>query len=145
MKAVIQRVLKAEVQVGGETVSRIERGILTLLGVFKEDTEEHARKLMRKIAELRIFEDEAGKMNRSLVDIGGAHLVVSQFTLAADTSSGRRPSFTSAQRPELAKPLYEAALRASTELGVPTQGGIFQADMKVALVNDGPVTLILEA
>lgn len=146
MKAVIQRVSWAEVRVAGETVSRIERGILTLLGVMKGDSEERLRKLVRKIVELRIFEDEAGKMNRSLSEIGGSHLIVSQFTLGADTSSGRRPSFIQAERPELARPLYELAIRISAdELGIPTLGGTFQADMKVTLLNDGPVTLILEA
>ena len=144
MKAVIQRGLRAQVDVDGKTVGKIERGILTLLGVGTLDTTDNAQKLMKKIAELRIFEDDAGKLNLSLQDIQGQHLVVSQFTLLADTSSGRRPSFIAAARPEQAKPLYEAALAASRALGVPTEGGVFQADMKVSLVNDGPVTLILE-
>lgn len=146
MKAVIQRVLEAEVQVEGRTVSRIGPGILTLLGILKGDAEEQLRKLLSKIVELRIFEDGDGKMNRSLKDVGGSHLLVSQFTLAGDASSGRRPSFIQAERPELARPLYEAALRISAEeLKVPTQGGVFQAEMKVRLVNDGPVTFILES
>jgi len=144
MKAVIQRVQHAEVKVGGETVSRIEQGILTLLGVEVGDSEGVLSKMMQKICELRIFEDEAGKMNRSLLDIGGAHLIVSQFTLAGDCSSGRRPSFTGAEKPDRAKGLYERAIEVSGALGVRTVGGVFQADMKVSLLNDGPVTFILE-
>lgn len=145
MKAIIQRVEKASVSVQGQTVGEIGPGILTLLGIEKDDDETRLRKLMQKICELRIFPDDQGKMNRSLIDIRGEHLLISQFTLAGDTSSGRRPSFTSAERPERAKPLYEQALRMSREFGVPTSAGIFQADMKVALVNDGPVTFLLEA
>src|SRR4051812_4604940 len=145
MKAVIQRVAQAEVSVSGSVVSRIGPGILTLLGVVKGDTAEKAEKLVRKIVELRIFEDKAGKMNRSLLDSGGAHLIVSQFTLAGDTSSGRRPSFVNAENPELARRLYETALERSRDFGVPTLGGVFQANMRVELVNDGPVTFILEA
>jgi len=144
MRAVIQRVSKAEVRVNDEVVSEIKDGILTLLGVAKNDTEEQMRKIVQKIAELRIFEDENGKMNRSLLDTGGSHLIVSQFTLAGDTTSGRRPSFVNAERPELAKALYENAIDFSKGLGVPTTGGIFQADMKITLVNDGPVTFVLE-
>jgi D-tyrosyl-tRNA(Tyr) deacylase len=145
MRAVIQRVSKADVRVNDEVVSEIKGGILTLLGVAKNDTEEQMRKIIQKIAELRIFEDENGKMNRSLLDTGGSHLIVSQFTLAGDTSSGRRPSFVNAERPELAKALYEKAIDFSKGLGVPTTGGIFQADMKITLVNDGPVTFVLDA
>jgi len=144
MKAVIQRVQKAEVRVGGETVSKIGQGLLTLLGIENGDDEDKLRKLIQKICELRIFEDEQGKMNRSLLDIRGEHLIVSQFTLAADTKSGRRPSFTSAARPEIAKPMYERALLISEELGASTAGGIFQAEMKVELINDGPATFLLE-
>lgn len=145
MKAVIQRVAWAEVKVQGEIVSRIERGILTFLGVLKGDTEAQLHALIRKIVELRIFEDESGKMNRSLGQISGSHLIVSQFTLGADTSTGRRPSFGQAERSDRAQQLYEHAIRFSAEtLGVPTQGGVFQADMQVALLNDGPVTLILD-
>jgi D-tyrosyl-tRNA(Tyr) deacylase len=144
MKAIIQRVSHAEVRVDGHVVSEIGPGILTLLGVVKGDTEENASRLIRKIVELRIFEDQEGKMNRSLLDFGGSHLIVSQFTLAADTSSGKRPSFTQAERPELAKKLYERSLEISRELGAATQGGIFQADMKITLTNDGPVTFLLE-
>jgi D-tyrosyl-tRNA(Tyr) deacylase len=146
MRAVIQRVKRAEVWVHGSKVSEIGAGILTLLGIFKGDREDpQLKKLIQKICELRIFEDENGKMNRSLLDTGGSHLIVSQFTLAGDTSSGRRPSFIQAEIPTLAKPLYERALAISTGLGVPTVGGIFQADMKLELINDGPVTFVLDA
>jgi D-tyrosyl-tRNA(Tyr) deacylase len=143
MKAVIQRVSSARVEVGGQIVSSIERGILTLLGVEAGDTPEHARKLAAKIAELRIFEDSAEKMNLSVKDIGGEHLVVSQFTLAADTSSGRRPSFVTAEKPDKARQIYEDFMKFSEAAGLPTRGGVFQADMKVTLTNDGPVTFIL--
>jgi D-tyrosyl-tRNA(Tyr) deacylase len=143
MLAVIQRVSQAEVTVEGRSVSRIGAGILTLLGIETGDDEERLRKLITKICELRIFADEAGKMNRSLVDTGGGHLIVSQFTLAADCSSGRRPSFTSAERPARAKELYELAIEASQAAGVPTAAGVFQAEMKVSLLNDGPVTFVL--
>jgi D-tyrosyl-tRNA(Tyr) deacylase len=144
MKAVIQRVREAEVVVEGQSVSKIGPGILTLLGVEKGDDSARLEKLIRKIVELRIFEDEAEKMNLSLQDKRGQHLIVSQFTLAGDCSSGRRPSFIGAERPELAKPLWEKAIAFSRSLGVDTAGGIFQADMKVSLVNDGPVTFVLE-
>lgn len=144
MKAVIQRVRESEVVVEGESVSKIGRGILTLLGVEAGDSEEVLPKLIQKICDLRIFEDDHGKMNLSLKDIGGEHLIVSQFTLAGDCGSGRRPSFVGAEKPERAKALYEKALAISAELGVRTRGGRFQADMKVSLVNDGPVTFILE-
>jgi D-tyrosyl-tRNA(Tyr) deacylase len=143
MKAVIQRVSSARVEVGGQVVSSIERGILTLLGVETGDSPEQARKLAAKIAELRIFEDDAGKMNLSLKDISGEHLVVSQFTLAGDTSTGRRPSFGTAEKPLKARAIYEDFLKFSEAAGVPTRGGVFQADMKVTLTNDGPVTFIL--
>jgi D-tyrosyl-tRNA(Tyr) deacylase len=145
MRAVIQRVQRAEVVVDGKKVSGIDRGILTLLGVFKGDEEEpQLKKMVQKICELRIFEDENGKMNRSLLDIGGEHLIVSQFTLAGDTHSGRRPSFIQAEAPEKAKRLYERAIELSSGLGISTCGGVFQADMKVELVNDGPVTFVLD-
>lgn len=144
MKAVIQRVKHGEVAVDGRVVSKIGPGILTLLGVESGDTEAVLGKMIQKICELRIFEDDAGKMNRSLLDTGGEHLIVSQFTLAGDCSSGRRPSFTGAEKPERARELYERALAISTGLGVRTAGGVFQADMKVSLLNDGPVTFILE-
>jgi D-tyrosyl-tRNA(Tyr) deacylase len=145
MKAVIQRVQHASITVDGKTVAEIGPGVLTLLGLEHKDDTQGLSKLISKIVELRIFSDSAGKMNLSLKDTNGAHLIVSQFTLAGDCSSGRRPSFTTAMKPELAKPLWERAIELSTAAGVKTAGGIFQADMKVALVNDGPVTFILEA
>jgi D-aminoacyl-tRNA deacylase len=144
MRAVIQRVTRAEVVVNGVQVSEIGPGLLTLLGVAKGDTEEQLKKLVRKVVELRIFEDEDRKMNKSLIDVHGSHLIVSQFTLAGDVSSGRRPSFTTAESPDRAKKLYERALTLSKEAGVPTAAGIFQADMKIQLTNDGPVTFVID-
>jgi D-tyrosyl-tRNA(Tyr) deacylase len=145
MRAVIQRVKKAEVVVNGNKVSEIGPGILTFLGIFKDDEEDpQLKKMIQKICELRIFEDEEGKMNRSLIDIKGSHLIVSQFTLAGDTSTGRRPSFINAESPDRAKFLYEQAIQLSKGLGVRTLGGVFQADMKVELVNDGPVTFVID-
>lgn len=144
MRAVIQRVKQASVVVDGNPVSSIERGILTLLGVAKGDDEAKLAKCIAKIIDLRIFEDDAGKMNLSLKDVGGSHLIVSQFTLLGDCSAGRRPSFINAEAPERAKALYEKALELSSAAGVKTQGGVFQADMKVALINDGPVTFVLD-
>ena len=144
MRALIQRVKEAEVLVDGRSVSKIGPGLLTLLGVAKGDDEARLRKLVQKIVDLRIFEDTQGKMNLSLLDAKGAHLIVSQFTLAADCSNGRRPSFTTAEHPDRARPLYERALTLSAELGVPAQGGVFGAHMEVRLVNDGPATFLLE-
>ncbi|MBI2605428.1 MAG: D-tyrosyl-tRNA(Tyr) deacylase [Deltaproteobacteria bacterium] len=144
MKAVIQRVSSASVTVNGREISRIGRGILTLLGVAKGDSEESLQKLVAKICDLRIFEDAEGKMNLSLKDAGGEHLIVSQFTLLGDCGKGRRPSFAGAEAPDRAKALYEKAIAISAALGVPTKGGTFQAHMDVELTNDGPVTLILE-
>lgn len=143
MKAVIQRVLSAQVEVGGVVLSQIAHGVLTLFCVEKGDEEAQIAPLMEKICNLRIFNDDDGKMNRSLIDVKGSHLIVSQFTLAADCSSGRRPSFTKAAPPEIAKTFYDLAITASKAQGVRTQGGQFQAEMKVSLVNDGPVTVIL--
>jgi D-tyrosyl-tRNA(Tyr) deacylase len=145
MKAVIQRVSSAAVEVDGQIVASIGPGILTFLGVHQGDTEAQAQKLITKILELRIFEDAQGKMNHSLLETQGEHLIVSQFTLAADTASGRRPSFIRAERPAQAQPLWEGALKTSQSLGIRTQGGIFQADMKISLVNQGPVTFVLDA
>ncbi|QDK37372.1 D-aminoacyl-tRNA deacylase [Bdellovibrio sp. NC01] len=143
MKAVVQRVSKASVTVDGQKVSSIERGLLTLLGVAKGDSEEQLQKMIQKILALRIFPDEQGKMNLSLKDIKGEHLLVSQFTLLGDAAKGNRPSFIGAEHPDVAKVLYEKALQLSGR-EVPTYGGIFGADMKVELLNDGPVTLIIE-
>ena len=144
MKALIQRVKRADVVVNGQSVGKIGPGLLTLLGVVKGDTEEQMKKLVSKIVELRIFEDENGKMNRSLQDIKGGHLIVSQFTLAAGTSSGRRPSFTTAEQPDLAKAMVEKAIAYSRGLGLTTETGVFGAMMEVSLVNDGPATFWLE-
>src|SRR5207244_2589929 len=145
MRAVIQRVSRASVTIDGEVVGSIGPGLLVLLGVTHTDTAEQARWLADKIVHLRIFNDADGKMNRSLVDTGGAMLVVSQFTLYGDAEKGRRPSFIAAARPEQATPLYEHFVNAVREHGVPVQTGRFGAMMQVELVNDGPVTLILDA
>lgn len=144
MKAVIQRVLRASVTVDGKIVGSIERGILTLLGIQSGDTPEVARKMVERILKLRIFEDSSGKMNHSIREISGAHLMVSQFTLLGDLSKGNRPSFMEAGSAEQARSLFEQAVVASRESGIPTQTGVFQADMKVELVNDGPATFLLE-
>ncbi|WP_306533605.1 D-aminoacyl-tRNA deacylase [Geobacter sp.] len=145
MKAVIQRVSEARVVVDGETVGAIGRGILVLLGVEKGDTERDAAWLAEKIAGLRIFEDEAGKMNLSVREVAGGILAVSQFTLAGNCAKGRRPSFDTAAPPDEGKRLYDCFTDFVRETGIPTATGIFQADMKVHLVNDGPVTFILES
>jgi D-tyrosyl-tRNA(Tyr) deacylase len=142
MKAVIQRVKEASVEVNGEIVSKIGPGIVTLLGFEKGDLESQLEKLITKIIELRIFSDSSGKMNLSLVETGFSHLIVSQFTLAGDCGSGRRPSFTNAEKPEIASTLFEKAVEFS-KARIPTHTGIFQADMKVSLINDGPVTFSL--
>ncbi|OFZ22912.1 MAG: D-tyrosyl-tRNA(Tyr) deacylase [Bdellovibrionales bacterium GWB1_55_8] len=144
MRAVIQRVIRAEVVIDGKPVATIGPGILTLLGVATGDSEKELTKLVEKICRLRIFEDENGKMNRSLIETQGEHLIVSQFTLLGDCSSGRRPSFTGAAPPDSARALFDRALEISRELQVPTQGGVFQANMQVSLVNDGPVTFVLD-
>ncbi|QOX77437.1 D-tyrosyl-tRNA(Tyr) deacylase [Trichlorobacter lovleyi] len=144
MKAVIQRVSSAQVTVHGEVVGQIGQGIMVLLGVEKGDGEAAADWLAEKMVALRIFEDEAGKMNRALTDIGGAVLAVSQFTLAGNCDKGRRPSFDTAAPADEGRRLYDYFVGALKRQGVPVQTGIFQADMQVALVNDGPVTFILE-
>lgn len=145
MKAVIQRVLEASVRVDGSLAGSIGKGILVLLGVEKGDVERDAAWLAEKITHLRIFEDDAGKMNRSVVEACGAILAVSQFTLAGNCAKGRRPSFDSAAAPEEANRLYEFFVRETRRMGIPVATGVFQADMKVSLVNDGPVTFILES
>ena len=144
MKAVIQRVSSANVVVDTQIVGEIGRGILVLLGVEKGDVEGQADWLAEKIVNLRIFEDQAGKMNLSLKDIGGSLLIVSQFTLAGNCDKGRRPSFDTAAPPEEGKRLYEYFVEVVRRIGLPVATGIFQADMQVSLVNDGPVTFILE-
>lgn len=144
MRALVQRVSKAAVTVKGERVAEIGRGLVILLGIGHGDGKEQARYLADKIANLRIFEDQAGKMNRSILDCGGAAIVVSQFTLYADTRNGRRPAFTDAAAPELAEPLVDDFAGMLRQLGVPTQTGIFGAEMLVEIFNDGPVTIWLE-
>jgi D-aminoacyl-tRNA deacylase len=144
MKAVIQRVSSASVVVEGKTIGEIGRGILVLLGVEKGDSETQADWLAEKIISLRIFSDEAGKMNLSLLDVEGSLLAVSQFTLAGNCAKGRRPSFDTAAPPDEGKRLYDYFVEAIKQRGVATATGIFQADMQVTLVNDGPVTFILE-
>ena len=144
MRAVVQRVSRARVVVAGETVGDIGRGLLVLLGIAPKDTREHVSWMAEKIAGLRIFRDAEEKMNLSVQDIGGAVLVVSQFTLYGDCSKGKRPSFIDAAKPEIAIPLYEAFLDALRALGIPVAAGRFGADMAVELVNDGPVTMILD-
>ena len=145
MRACIQRVREAQVTVEGQTVGEIGAGMLVLLGVAACDTEAEARWLADKIVGLRIFEDEAGKMNLSLAEIGGAMLVVSQFTLLGDCRKGRRPSFVDAAPPERAEALYETFAVAVRAQGIPVATGRFRAQMLVSLVNDGPVTLIVES
>ncbi|MCQ2380425.1 MAG: D-aminoacyl-tRNA deacylase [Victivallaceae bacterium] len=145
MKALLQRVSRASVDISGETVGKIGPGLLILLGVAPDDTQELADAMAAKCRELRIFEDDAGKMNLSLADVGGSALVVSQFTLFGDISGGgRRPYFGGAARPEIAIPLYERFVSTLRSLGVEVATGRFGADMQVSLVNDGPVTLMLE-
>lgn len=145
MRALIQRVSRASVTVEGTVRGQIEAGYVVLLGVSGNDTPAQADWLADKVANLRIFEDEAGKMNRSLVDVGGAALVVSQFTLFGDCSRGRRPSFTGAARPELAVPLYERFVEQLRGHIGRVETGVFQTHMEVALVNDGPVTLWIDS
>ena len=145
MRAVIQRVSRASVVINNEEYSRIGAGILALLGVEKEDTAEDAAALARRIVELRIFEDEAGKMNRSIAETGGAILAVSQFTLLGDCRKGRRPSFDPAAPPDVAKPLYERFVKEVEALGIPVATGVFQAMMAIELTNQGPVTFILDS
>jgi len=145
MRAVIQRVASARVEVDGQSVGEIGRGLLILLGVEQGDGVDDARYLAEKSAQLRIFEDEAGKMNLSLADVGGQALVVSQFTLLADCRKGRRPGFSRAALPELADALYQQFVALLRERGLTVATGIFQAEMQVHLVNDGPVTLLLDS
>jgi D-tyrosyl-tRNA(Tyr) deacylase len=145
MRLVIQRVSRASVSVDGETVGAIEGGLLVLVGVGETDNEETARRLAAKTAELRIFPDEGGRFNRSLLEAGGDALVVSQFTLYADTRKGRRPSFNDAAPAEVAEPLVAAYAEALAAAGVPVAQGRFGAYMQVTLVNDGPVTLIIDS
>lgn len=144
MKAVVQRVTKSSVTIDNKKVSEIDKGILVLLGVGVDDTQKDADFLAEKIINLRIFEDDHGKMNISLKDINGQLMVVSQFTLLGDCRKGRRPSYVKAARPEKANELYEYFVEKAGSLGIETKTGVFQAMMDVSLVNSGPVTLILD-
>ncbi|MGV3706900.1 MAG: D-aminoacyl-tRNA deacylase [Arcticibacter sp.] len=145
MRAVIQRVSEASCRVDNEVTGAIEQGLLVLLGVEESDNEAELEWLAQKIVNMRIFSDEEGKMNRSVVDVDGSILLISQFTLFAATKKGNRPGFTRAARPEIAIPLYEKMKAALERLsGKPTAAGIFGADMKISLLNDGPVTIIMD-
>ena len=145
MRAVVQRVKETSLEVEGELISKIPFGLTVFLGVKVGDTEKAADYLAKKIAQLRIFEDENGKMNLSVKDVGGEVLLVSQFTLYGDASHGNRPSFSLAERPERAEALYEYAVKALSTYGIPVKKGVFGADMQIKQHNDGPVTILLEA
>ena len=145
MRAVVQRVSEASVRVDGQTVGRIGAGLLVLLGIGTTDTQTDAAWMSEKLLGLRIFEDEDGKMNRSATDVEGSLLVVSQFTLFGDCRKGKRPGYSDAARPEQAIPLYEKVVALLRDSGLVVETGVFQTDMKVALVNDGPVTLLLDS
>ena len=145
MRALVQRVTEASVTVEGETVGQIDHGLLVLLGIAKDDTDRDATALADKVARLRVFAGESGHFDRSLLDVSGAALVVSQFTVYGDTRRGRRPSFQSAASASQAEPLVDRFVAALHELGVPVQSGRFGAMMRVSLVNDGPVTLMVES
>lgn len=144
MRAVCQRVSEARVRVGGEAVGEIGRGLCVLLGVAAGDEAVDSARLAGKVARLRIFPDDGGKFDRSVLDVGGDVLVVSQFTLVADTARGNRPSFAAEARPDEAEPLYERFCAELATLGVPVARGVFGAAMAVELVNDGPVTIVLD-
>lgn len=145
MRAVVQRVSRAQVSIGGEVVGAIDRGLAVLLGVAEGDSRQDAAWVANKISGLRVFKDEDGKINRSLADIGGAMLVVSQFTLLGDCRKGRRPSFVAAAQPELANELYEHFVSLVRISGIPVSTGRFREQMDVELVNHGPVTLLIDS
>lgn len=145
MRAVVQRVTRAKVTVEGETVGEIEKGLVVLLGVARDDSESDVSYLAAKTVALRIFDDEAGKMNRSVQEIGGGVLVISQFTLYGDVRRGLRPSWIDAAAPEVAKPLYESFIATMRKLSVEVASGSFRSLMQVELVNDGPVTILLDS
>lgn len=145
MKAVLQRVTHASVQVDGKVVGQISGGLLVLLGVAKGDGDADVRHIVEKLRTMRMFSDEQGKMNRSLVDVRGAILLVSQFTLLGDTAKGRRPSFDDAAPPDQARVLYEQVAATLRAQGIPVETGVFAAHMRVELVNDGPVTMLLDS
>jgi D-tyrosyl-tRNA(Tyr) deacylase len=144
MISVIQRVQYASVTINNSVYSSIEQGLLVLLGIHQDDTQEAVSWMSDKIVKLRIFEDEAGKMNKSIIDCKGSIMIVSQFTLLGDAKKGNRPSFIEAAKPDKAIPLYESMIEHLRSYQVNTQTGVFGADMKVALINDGPVTILLE-
>ena len=144
MRAVVQRVSEASASVGDDVVGSIGHGVVVLLGIASEDAASDAERLAGKAARLRIFANEDGRFDHALVEVGGAALVISQFTLIADTSKGNRPSFTEAARPEVAEPLYEHFCAALRREGIQVAQGVFGARMEVALVNDGPVTIVLD-
>ena len=145
MRLIIQRVLESSVKVDGEVVGSIGKGFMVLCGVEEGDTLDDVKYCVEKTAGLRIFEDDAGKMNLSILDEGGEILAISQFTLHGDARHGRRPSFSTAARPDVAVPMYEAYCKGLRDKGIHVETGIFQADMKVSLINDGPVTLLLDS
>ena len=145
MRAVVQRVTRARVTVDGATIGEIDSGLLVYLGIGPQDSEHEVEWVARKVAELRIFPDEQGRFDRSVEDAGGAVLIVSQFTLYADTRRGRRPAFTDAAPPDVAAPLVEAVMEALRVRGITVQGGRFGAHMLVDAVNDGPVTILLDS
>lgn len=144
MRAVIQRVTQAEVRIDQKSVGKINQGFMILLGIHESDSEEDVAYLVRKISKLRVFEDETGKMNLSIQEVQGSILSISQFTLYADTKKGNRPSFIDAARPNVAVPLYELFNEQLKELDIPVETGEFGADMAVSLINDGPVTVIID-
>ena len=144
MRAVIQRVRQTTLSVDGRRISEIRGGLAVYLGIAPEDGEKNAQAMAKKVAQLRIFEDEQGKMNRSVLDVGGEVLLISQFTLFGDCTHGNRPSFIGAARPEQARPLYEYTAECLRAFGVPVQTGVFGADMKIEQYNDGPVTILYE-
>ena len=145
MRCVIQRVAQASVSVAGEQIGAIQQGFMVLIGVSIDDTDHDVHYMAEKVPNLRIFEDENDKMNRSILDAGGEILAISQFTLHGDVRHGRRPSFIRAARPEVAVPMYDAYCQGLREAGIHVETGIFQTDMKVSLVNDGPVTLLIDS
>lgn len=145
MKVVIQRVSEASITVNQEEISRISSGFLLLIGVSEEDTQEDADWLVKKVVQLRVFSDDSGKMNRSIQDIQGEILCVSQFTLFADYKKGNRPSFIKAAKPDIAIPLFEYFKAQISKYQIPVKSGVFGADMKVSLLNDGPVTILMDS
>ena len=145
MRAVVQRVLRSSVEVEGSMVGSIEKGLMVLLGVSEKDTEEDAAYMADKILNLRVFDDEEGKMNYSLLDVKGELLLVSQFTLYGDCRKGRRPNYMAAAKPDKADALYQQLVQLCRAQNVKTETGVFQADMKVDILNDGPVTLIIDS